>query len=109
MDLSFNIEKRGSDPVIVVRSNEIDSSDNTLTNGIPAHNVYSNIKDMRFKNKILKTIRERIGSLRHKNMFELKFPELRGLGLHTVDFISDGQGRMNATMQLEEMLQKGGR
>ena len=40
----------------------------------------------------------------HKDLIELRYPELKGLGLDKVDFLSDGNGRMNAIMRLEDLL-----
>lgn len=104
LNISVRIEKNNNIPVVTIRINDVDTSDETLLYGRPKENILSNLKDMRFKSKILKVIREKLAFLRNKDIIELPLPEFVGLGLHKVDFISDGTGRMNATMRLEDLI-----
>jgi hypothetical protein len=106
LDVSVRIEKHDNEPVIIVRLNNVDSSDETLINGRPKDNILSTVKDIpRFKTKVANTIRSRLASLKGKDVIELRYPELQDLGLDKVDFLSDGNGRMNAIMRLEDLLE----
>ena len=106
LDVNLRIEKHSGEPVIIVRLNDVDTSDETLTNGRPDQNIQSTIKDIpRFKGKVIKAIREKLSVLRNKDVVELRYPELKNLGLEKVDFLSDGMGRMNAILRLEDLLQ----
>lgn len=103
LDVSVRIEKHEGDAVVIVRLNDVDTSDETLINGRPEVNMISTVKDVpRFKSKVAQAIRTRIGGLKNKDVIELRYPELNDLGLDKVDFLSDGNGRMNAIMKIEE-------
>lgn len=94
-------QERGT-PIVAIFINEVDTSDDMLKNGRPEFGAISNIGKLRFKKKIIDTIRAELGSLTNQEVISLKFPKLRGLGLDKVDFVSDGSGRMNATLLLKD-------
>ncbi|MCM2351689.1 MAG: hypothetical protein NDI69_16860 [Bacteriovoracaceae bacterium] len=105
LEVAVRIEKIDDEPVVIVRLNDVDTSDETLIYGRPEENLISTVQDIpRFKNKVANTIREKLTALSQKDLIELRYPELRGLGLDKVDFLSDGNGRMNAIMRLEDLL-----
>lgn len=107
LDVSVRIEKHDDEPVVIIRMNDVDTSDETLINGRPQDNIISTVKNVkRFKGKVAKAIRERVGVLKDKDVIELRYPEFKGLGLDKVDFLSDGSGRMNAIMRLEDLLEE---
>lgn len=89
-------------PTFVIHMAEVDTSDETLLNGKPEIGVVSNIHTLRLKKKVLASLRKETASLANKDVLELNYPELRGLGLEKVDFVSDGKGRMNAIILLED-------
>ena len=89
-------------PVFIIKVNSVDLSDKTLLNGVPQLNLESNVYKLRFKKKILDKIRTEVQPLLNKDMIELPYPELRGLGIEQAHFISDGQGRMNAYMLIKK-------
>ncbi len=105
LDVSLRIENHSSGPVIIVRLNDVDTSDETLTNGRPDLNILSTVKETpRFKSKVIKAIREKISVLGNKDVVELRYPQLKSFGLDKVDFRSDGMGRMNAILRMEDLL-----
>lgn len=105
LDVSVRVEKHDGEPVVIVRLNDVDTTEQTLLHGRPDEGVVSNVKDVpRFKGQIAKAIRKRVISLKDKDIIELRYPEFRGLGLEKVDFLSDGEGRMNAIMRLEDLI-----
>lgn len=107
LDVSVRIEKYDGDAVIIVRLNDVDTSDDTLINGRPEVNMISSVKDVpRFKTKVAASIRERLSKLRNKDIIELRYAELNDLGLEKVDFFSDGNGRMNAVMKMEDLMRE---
>ena len=103
---SMRIEKKaGNIPVLLVKMVDADLSDHILRNGIPALNLESTIQDVpRFKGKILKTIKQKLNKFLGKDVLSLNYPEFSGLGLETVNFSSDGSGRLGAHVRLEELL-----
>ena len=44
--------------------------------------------------------------LNNRDIIELRYQELNGLGLEKLNFQSDGFGRMNVTMRLEDLLEE---
>lgn len=105
LDISVRVENNGDTPAVIVRLNDVDVSDETLIYGRPDENLISTVQDIpRFQGKVAKIIREKLVSLSQKDLVSLNIPELRGLGLDKVDFLSDGNGRMNAIMRLEDLL-----
>ena len=85
-------------PNVIIHIEEIDTSDETLLFGRKDLGLISNIHKLRFKKKIIAAMREETRGLAHSDVFQLPYPELMGLGLEKVDFISDGIGRMNALL-----------
>ena len=109
LEVSLRIEKHDDEPVVIIRLNDVDTSDETLIYGRPDENIMSTVKDIpRFRNKVAKAIREKLSVLKSKDLIELRYPEFKGLGLDKVDFLSDGNGRMNAIMRLEDLLEDNG-
>ncbi|WP_408099060.1 hypothetical protein ACJVC5_09100 [Peredibacter sp. HCB2-198] len=105
VDVSIRIENRNDVPTVLVRMNDVDASDDTIINGRPKENMLSTVKNVpRFQNKVAKAIREKISVLRNKDIVELKYAEFKGLGLDKVEFLSDGNGRMNAIMDLDDLI-----
>jgi hypothetical protein len=106
LDVSVRFDHSEEDLQLMVRLNDVDLSDGTLRKGLPEIQVQSGIKDVpRFKNKIIKAIQSKLGQLKEKDVLKLKLPQLNGLGLHNISFISDGSGRMNAIMRVEEVFE----
>lgn len=107
LDVAIRVEKIDGEPVVIIRLNGVDDSDETLINGRADQKMVSTVKDIpRFKGKVASTIREKLSGLRNKDIIELRYPEFKGLGLDKVDFLSDGNGRMNAIMSLEDLLEE---
>jgi len=88
-------------PVFIINLKEIDLSDRTLLNGVPQIGLESNVYKLRFKKKILEKIRSEVAPLRGQDIIQLAYPELRGVGIERANFLSDGQGRMNAYMLIK--------
>ncbi|MBA2404689.1 MAG: hypothetical protein H0V66_07950 [Bdellovibrionales bacterium] len=89
-------------PIFVIHMQEVDTSDALLLHGKPDIGVISNIHSLRMKKKVLAALRLETAGLANKDVLELRYPELRGLGLDKVDFVSDGNGRMNALILLKD-------
>lgn len=102
----MRIEKHNDEPVAIVRLNDVDLTDDTLINGKPEFNIVSSIGSIpRFKGKVVNTIKEKLSSLTNKDIVELRYPEFKDLGLEKVDFLSDGNGRMNAMLSLKDLME----
>jgi hypothetical protein len=108
LDVSLRIEKHEEEPIVIIKLKDVDTSNETIINGRPELNMISSVKDVpRFKGKVANAIREKVSVLRNKDIIELRYPEFKGLGLDKVDFLSDGLGRMNAIMRLEDLIEEG--
>jgi hypothetical protein len=106
MDVSIRVEKHDNDPVVIIRLNDVDTTNQTLIFGRSDDHIISTVQDIpRFKNKVANSIRKRLEVLKNKDIVELRYPEFSGLGFEKIDFLSDGNGRMNAIMRLEDLLE----
>lgn len=100
--VGLKIRQEKNVPIFVIHMDGVDTSDETLLNGKPEFGVVSNIHTLRLKKKVMGALRAETASLTNKDILELRYPELCGLGLDKVDFVSDGNGRMNALMLLKD-------
>jgi hypothetical protein len=89
-------------PTFMIHIAQMDSSDETLLNGKPEMGVVSNIHSLRLKKKVLATLRAETAGLENTDVLELQYPAFRGLDLDKVNFVSDGNGRMNALILLKD-------
>lgn len=103
---AMRFEKRaGSVPVLLIKLVDADLSDQVLRYGLPELGLESTIQKVpRFKGKVIKAIRESTAAFIGKDVVALNYPEFRGMGLETVNFISDGNGRMGAQVQLDALV-----
>lgn len=92
-------------PIFKLSISSVDLSDQMLLNGRPEIGVVSNIGKLRFKKKILDTLRAETAGLPNTEIVRLVYAPLRGLDLEKVDFLSDGLGRMNALILLKESVE----
>lgn len=104
---SMRIERRSNNmPVLLIRMVDADLSDDVLRNGIPELGLVSTVnRAPRFKGKLVKTIQGKMKNFLGKDVVSLLYPEFKGLGLETINFKSDGHGRLGAEVRLEELLQ----
>ena len=102
LQVGLNIKNVKGIPTFVIHVSDVDMTDKTLLNGKPEVGIPSNIHSLRLKNKVLATLRAEAKGLANSDVLEISYPELSGLGLDDVNFISDGNGRMNALMLFEE-------
>jgi hypothetical protein len=100
--VGLRIKEENMVPNFIIHMDSIDTSDEILLNGKPELGVVSNIHTLRLKKKVLASIRLETASLANKDILELRYSKLGGLGLDKVDFVSDGQGRLNALILLKE-------
>jgi hypothetical protein len=107
LKVSIRVEKHEGSPVMIIRLNDVDTSDDTLIKGFPDLNLRSTVQDVpRLKKKVVKEIRSKMQPMIGKDVMDLRYPELKGLGLESVNFLSDGNGRMNAVMKLEDLIKE---
>jgi hypothetical protein len=108
MEVGLRVVNHHDEPVAIIRLRDVDLSDETLLRGRPEHNLVSTIGSVpRLRGQVLKKIRKQMGALKNKDIIELRYPEFRGFGLEKVEFLSDGLGRMNAIMKLQDFLEEG--
>lgn len=104
--IAIRFEKKlGGLPVLLIRLEDANLSDNILRYGIPELELVSSVNSIpRFKGKVIKEIRKKTMAFVGKDIIALDYPEFKGLGLETVQFTSDGNGRLGAKLRLEELL-----
>ena len=108
LELTLRVDIRDQIPFIVIHLTDVDTSDETLINGRPDENIVSTVRNVpRFKKKVAKAIREKVSILRNKDILELPYPQYKGVGLEKAEFFSDGLGRMNAYLRLEDLIEQG--
>lgn len=104
LKVKLRVDKVGEDPVATIRLDDIDLSNETLINGFPQYGFPSSVKYInRFRNKVVSTIRSRIQDIKNTDLIKLVLHDFRGLNLEKANFMSDGNGRMSAMMQLEDI------
>lgn len=105
LDMTLRIDVRDEVPFVVISLQDVDTSDETLINGRPEDNIISTVRNVpRFKKKVAKTIREKVSILRGTDILEIPYPQYKGIGLEKAEFFSDGMGRMNAYLRLEDLI-----
>lgn len=103
---SIRLEKnQDDDTVLIVRLVDADLSDESLLKGRPDIGMPSNLGESGlFKNAAVDIIRKKVSMLLNRDVITLPLPDqLQGLGLEDVEFESDGLGRMNAYLKLEQI------
>jgi hypothetical protein len=103
MKASIKIENEGRTPIIIVKAEDVNLTDDLLLNGRPDLGMESNIKELRMKKKVLATIKKEIAAAKGEILMDIKYPELRGMGLENTYFKSDGSGRMHAYLRLIDL------
>ncbi len=104
LNVGIRFENQNDVPVLIIRSHSVDTSDETLINGIPELGIDSSVRRVsRFRGKVLKTIREAVSGLQAKDILPLQMKELSGLSLEDADFHSDGKGRLYGTLKLDDI------
>ncbi len=104
LDVGIRFEIEDEIPVLIIRSHNVDTSENVLVNGIPELGVESTVRRARFRSKVLKTIREVVVPFVNKDILPIPMAELSGLSLEDANFHSDGKGRIYGTLKLEDVL-----
>ena len=104
LNVGIRFENQDSIPTLIIRSHSVDTSDSVLINGIPELGIESSIRRVsRFRNKVLKAIREAVVGLNNKDILPIPMMELSGLSLEDANFSSDGKGRLYGTLKLEDI------
>ena len=89
-------------PNLIVRFGDADLSEKTLMEGNAEIGAVSNLKKLRLKKKVIQGIQSEVAGMQNQDILSLAYPEIKGLGLESVDFESDGNGRMNALLRLKD-------
>ncbi len=101
MKVGLIIKNDKRTPIFSINIAEIDTSDDTLIYGKPELGLVSGIQKLRFKKKVLERVRAELKDFLFTEVLALPYRPLGGLDLDKVDFVSDGQGRMNALILLK--------
>jgi hypothetical protein len=103
---SFRIEMKDGVPVLIIRANEVDLSDDTLVYGLPEYGLESSVQYVRFQGKVLQAMRKAMANLKGVDMITLPVDEIRGMSLEAAVFHSDGFGRVFGIMKMEDVSEK---
>lgn len=96
--IAVSIEEKDGYPHLLVGVKEIDTSSKLLIDGAPQYGLPSTVKNVRFRNKVLKAIMEQVNPYKNETLLDIEIKELKGTYLHQLEFFSDGLGRGTATM-----------
>lgn len=92
-------------PMMIFRAKEAVMDSRTLRRGFPEIGLPSTVEALkRFEGRVVKTIREKVRPTIGTDIINLELPVFQGVGLESLDFVSDGQGRANAHAKLEDAL-----
>lgn len=91
-------------PLVIFKIKEAVMDNRTLRRGFPEMGLPSTVERLkRFESKVVKTIREKVKPMIGTDIISLELPVFQGVGLESLDFVSDGQGRMSAHANLAEV------
>lgn len=92
-------------PVVIFRVKEAVLDNKTLRKGFPQMGLPSTVERLRrFESKVVKKIREEVKPMIGEDIISLELPVFKDVGLESLEFISDGNGRMSANANLEDAL-----
>lgn len=96
--IGLNIEEKDGYPHFIIAVKEIDTDNKLLIEGAPEFQLPSNVKGVRFRNKVLKEIMAEVNLYQDEILLDFEVKELKGTYLHQLEFFSDGLGRGTATL-----------
>lgn len=95
-------------PVVIFRVESALLTDEVLRRGVPDHGIPSTVERLkRFEGQVVKEIRKQVRLLVGQDILSLELPLFKGVGLESLEFLSDGLGRVNAHATLENLLIRG--
>jgi hypothetical protein len=74
-----------------------------LLEGKPEYGLQSNVNTVRFQKKVIEGIMEDIQPFDQKVLVELELKEFKDTALEELSFASDGKGRANAVLYMENV------
>jgi hypothetical protein len=102
--IGVNVEEIDGVPHFTIRVNKVVTDDQLLMNGAPDYGLPTTLKGVRFKNKVLKAIKDEIKTFEKTVLVDLEMQELKGTYLKQLKFFSDGHGRGSATIGFGKLL-----
>lgn len=92
-------------PLVIFKIKEAVMDNKTLRKGFPLMGLPSTVEKLkRFESKVVKKIREEVKPMIGQDIISLELPLFKDVGLESLEFISDGYGRMSANANLENAL-----
>lgn len=88
-------------PTLRIKVNTIETNEDLLIRGKAEYGLPTNVTNIRFRKKVLKSIMEEIHSFKDMILLDLEIPELKDTYLEELNFYSDGFGRGTATLTLD--------
>lgn len=96
--IALNIVEVDDIPHFVIKVVKVATEDKLLLEGAPAYGLPTNVNTVRFKNKVLKAIHADVDTFLGQTLIDVEMKELKGTYLDELEFLSDGNGRANATI-----------
>jgi len=96
--IALNIEEVDGIPHFIIKVKKVATDSDLLLKGLPQYGLTTELSNVRFKNKVLKTIMKDVGSFEGRTLLDFKIDGLKGTYLHELKFKSDGWGRGTATI-----------
>jgi len=92
-------------PLVVFNVKEAVLDNRTLRRGFPELGLPSTVERLRrFESKVVKTIRDTVRPMIGQDIIQLELPVFQGVGLESLEFVSDGLGRASAHANLEDVI-----
>lgn len=96
--IALNVEEVEGIPHFFIKVKKVATDSELLLKGLPQYSLPTGLNNIRFKNKVLKTILTDVGSFEGRTLLDFKLDGLKGTYLHELKFKSDGWGRGTATI-----------
>jgi hypothetical protein len=89
-------------PRLQIKVLELKTDEDLLLKGAPQYGLTTNVNTVRFRKKVLQGIMDDIQPFYQKVLVDLELKEFKGTYLEELSFISDGKGRANAILFMND-------
>lgn len=96
--IALKIEEVDGVPHFFIKVKDVATDHKLLMEGMPEYGLPSMLREVRFRNKVLKTIMNDLNSFKENILVDFELKDLKGTYLHDLKFQSDGLGRGSATI-----------
>ena len=103
MNIGLKIILEDKIPHLKIKVLNLKTDTDLLLEGKPEYGLQSNVNTVRFQKKVIEGIMEDIQPFDQKVLVELELKEFKDTALEELSFASDGKGRANAVLYMENV------